>query len=251
MPSYSVDSRSEAVRRLQHKTSRMLALAGHAPDSLEDWDPFADLDELHRDSLESIPETKEAPQIDLTRKGPSMIVRLAIPGARAEQISIEVRDGILVINGKDIEGYDDFSRAMALPTGIDIDKITAQTSKSGIDVEIPLPEEQPSASAPPNPLDKITRELLGETLELLRAIKDATDAGRRLGLNSAPFGVRSELFAHRLCQEGVDGIDGTTLTPLGEAVVDALPPFTETEREQLAERAEEALASIGSNAVPS
>lgn len=92
-----------------------------------------------------------------------------------------------------------------------------------------------------DPRHGIAAELRPETRELLQAIKGATPAIRRLALNSAPFGLRSELMAYGLSEDCTPAGGGLRLTTLGESVLEAIAPLGEEEREQLAQRAEQAL----------
>jgi len=78
-----------------------------------------------------------------------------IPGIKPEEVKIEIGDDILTISGEHEQHTEEqrkhyvrharrcgsFSRSMAMPTGVDANKITAKTQDGVIEVTVPLPEE--------------------------------------------------------------------------------------------------------------
>jgi HSP20 family protein len=95
------------------------------------------------------------PAIDVVRDDGHLVVRGDLPGIKPEEVKIEVEDDILTISGEHEERTDEndkdyvrrerrygsFSRSLALPTGVDVKKITATTRDGVIEVTVPLPKE--------------------------------------------------------------------------------------------------------------
>lgn len=94
--------------------------------------------------------------IDLIREKDKLILRADMPGITPEDVKIEVRDDIITVSGQHEEEKEEkdenyvrrerrcgsFSRSIALPSGVDADKIKA-TSKDGVvEVTIPLLAEK-------------------------------------------------------------------------------------------------------------
>jgi HSP20 family protein len=124
------------------------------------WDPFAEMSELRSrfdrmlDQFEGR-ETSWRPAIDVERDDGNLVVHAELPGIKPEEVKIEVEDGILTVSGeheatkeeKDKRylrrerRYGSFSRSIALPPGVDAEKIKAKTHDGVVDVTIPLPKE--------------------------------------------------------------------------------------------------------------
>src|SRR5271169_170124 len=125
------------------------------------WEPFAELGELRSrfdrmfDGLLEGRERAWMPAIDVERDNDNLIVRADAPGIKPDQVKIEVEDDILTISGEHEERkeekdkhflrrerrYGSFSRSMALPAGVDANKIKAKTHDGVVEVTIPLPKE--------------------------------------------------------------------------------------------------------------
>lgn len=98
------------------------------------WEPFADL-------------------ADMIRDNGNIVVSAEVPGITPEEIELEVDAGMLKISGKHEAAteetkkdfvrrerrYGAFSRAMALPEGVDPKKIKASTKDGVLEITIPLP----------------------------------------------------------------------------------------------------------------
>lgn len=131
------------------------------PGALTRWDPFAELAEL-RSQLDRTfadfgdgHERRWAPAIDVVREDGNVIVHADIPGIKPEDVKIEVEDDVLTISGKREQHeeergkrfvrrerrYGSFARSIALPAGVQPEKIEAQTHDGVIEVKIPLPQE--------------------------------------------------------------------------------------------------------------
>lgn len=131
------------------------------PGTLTRWDPFAELGELRsrldRMFDESLDGREHAwtPAIDVVREDGHLVVRADLPGIKPEDVKIEVEDDILTVSGEHTESkeekdenyvrrerrYGSFSRSMALPAGVDAEKIKANTHDGVVEVTIPLPKE--------------------------------------------------------------------------------------------------------------
>lgn len=131
------------------------------PGPLRPWTPFADLDEL-RSRLDRAYEhwfngedRAWIPTIDIERGKDDPTVRADIPGVKPDDVKIEVQDGVLTISGEQEERkeqkeksylrrerrHGSFMRSMALPEGVDPEKIKAKTKDGVVEVMIPLPAE--------------------------------------------------------------------------------------------------------------
>ena len=131
------------------------------PGGLTRWDPYGELAEL-RSRFDRVfwdfgldGGRKWTPAIDVERRDGTLIMRADMPGVKAEEISIEVDDDVLTISGKHEEAkeekdkhylrrerrYGFFSRSIALPAGVDVSKISAETHEGVLEVKVPLPEE--------------------------------------------------------------------------------------------------------------
>jgi len=125
------------------------------------WDPFAELGELRSrfdrmfDERLDGRERAWTPAIDVVREDGQLVVRADLPGIKPEEVKIEVEDDILTVSGEHTESneekdnsyvrrerrYGSFRRSMALPAGVDAEKIEAKTHDGVVEVTIPLPTE--------------------------------------------------------------------------------------------------------------
>lgn len=127
--------------------------------TLTRWDPFAELADL-RSRFERLFEDAEhragwTPAVDVVRENGNLVVRANVPGIKAEEIEIEVEDGMLTVSGEHEEAkeeteehfvrrerrYGAFSRRLPLPEGVDPKKIKASTKDGVLEVIVPLPKE--------------------------------------------------------------------------------------------------------------
>ena len=128
--------------------------------TLTRWDPFAELSELRTrfDRMFDQFDGRErvwTPAIDVVRDDGNLVIHAELPGIKPEEVKIEVEDDILTVSGEHEERKDEkdkhyvrrerrygsFSRSMALPAGVDADKIKAKTHDGVVEVTIPLPKE--------------------------------------------------------------------------------------------------------------
>ncbi|MBC7265694.1 MAG: Hsp20/alpha crystallin family protein [Coriobacteriia bacterium] len=127
------------------------------------WDPFGEIMSIQREmdrlfgrlGLGRLPESASEiawmPRIDVKSTGDDMVVYAELPGMSKDDISVEVTDGVLTIKGerraeteKSEEGwlirersYGAFERSLALPEGVEPDKITADYKDGVLEVHIP------------------------------------------------------------------------------------------------------------------
>jgi HSP20 family protein len=128
--------------------------------TLTRWDPLAELAEL-RTRFDRLLEDVEpkgrvwTPAVDVVRDNGHLVVKADVPGIKPEEIEIEVDDGVLTVSGKHEETdeqkderfvrrerrYGAFTRRLALPEGVDPEKIEATTKDGVLEVVVPLPKE--------------------------------------------------------------------------------------------------------------
>ena len=128
--------------------------------TLTRWDPFAELSELRSrfDRMFDQFDGRErvwTPAIDVVRDNGNLVIHAELPGITSEEVKIEVEDDILTVSGEHEERKDEkdkhflrrerrfgsFSRSMALPPGVDAEKIKAKTHDGVVEVTVPLPKE--------------------------------------------------------------------------------------------------------------
>jgi HSP20 family protein len=94
------------------------------------------------------------PAMDLTEADDHFVLKADLPGLDDEDVSIEVQDDTLTISGERraehvqrekgwhrVErSFGRFSRALALPDGINADAVTAEFDRGVLTVRIPKPE---------------------------------------------------------------------------------------------------------------
>jgi HSP20 family protein len=131
--------------------------------TLTRWQPFAELSELrgHFDRLLSdIGDGGRGwiPAIDVSRDEDTLRIRADVPGIKPDEIHVDVSGDVLTISGEHEERHEEkgeqfvrrerrygaFSRAIALPTGTDPQKIQARSHDGVLEIAVPLP----TASAP-------------------------------------------------------------------------------------------------------
>lgn len=125
--------------------------------------PFADFADLHTrldrlfEDLVAGDEARGewAPAIDAIKGDGKLVVRADMPGIKPDEVKIQVEDDILTVSGEHEESkeekgekfvrrerrYGSFSRSIALPTGVDPDKIKATVKDGVVEVTVPMPEE--------------------------------------------------------------------------------------------------------------
>jgi HSP20 family protein len=132
--------------------------------SLEVWSPFREfgLGGLGRMFDELLAEravpagTRWAPALDVTENDGSWVLSVELPGAKREDINIEVHDDVLTVRGEKksereeksekrhyVERfYGSFTRSFRLPAQVDAERIKAGFKDGVLTVEIPKTEAQ-------------------------------------------------------------------------------------------------------------
>lgn len=134
------------------------------------WDPARELDALQSDMnrlfdafFQNRGLTADAtdgsrrwiPAMDLLETDDELVLRADLPGLSEDDIEIEVKDGTLTIAGERRaeheernEGYHRversfgrFSRSLDLPSGVDVEAVTADFDRGVLEVRIPKPVE--------------------------------------------------------------------------------------------------------------
>jgi HSP20 family protein len=114
------------------------------------FDPFVAFDPLvrMRDSAAFVPST------DIVVGEHDTVLTMDLPGLTADDLSIEVRDGHLVVRGErkrpepgqgsqwalSERGFGAFERRVRLPEGLDADAITASMDNGVLSLIVPKPE---------------------------------------------------------------------------------------------------------------
>lgn len=132
------------------------------------WDPVRELSGLQTDMnrlFDSFFNEAEGekgahrrwiPSMDLMTTESDIVLKADLPGLSEDDISVEVRDGVLTVSGErraehesDEQGYfrversfGQFSRSVTLPEGIDADAVSAHMDDGVLEVRIPKPAER-------------------------------------------------------------------------------------------------------------
>lgn len=135
---------------------------------LMEWRPFREVSHLRREmdrlwddyfgsgrrGLQPL-QTEFAPAVDVTENAEAVVVKAEVPGMDARDINISVTGDVLTIKGEKksereekeenyhvVErSYGSFSRSLALPGAVDVDKIEAKYDKGVLTVTCPKKEE--------------------------------------------------------------------------------------------------------------
>jgi len=124
--------------------------------TLSRWNPFNEIqrlrDELIRGFSGQIGEMENfAPAVDIYEDDAMISVSAQLPGVKAEEVNIEVENGVLTISGErkleredKREGYHriessygSFTRSFVLPESADAEKVEANLSEGVLTVRIP------------------------------------------------------------------------------------------------------------------
>jgi HSP20 family protein len=96
------------------------------------------------------------PTLEVFQRGDELVVRADLPGVKVDDVSLDVEDGLLVISGERRDEHEDrregfyrserrygsFTRTVALPEGVDEDRIDASFRDGVLEVTVPLPRQQ-------------------------------------------------------------------------------------------------------------
>jgi HSP20 family protein len=103
------------------------------------------------------------PRVDVVKSEKGITVKADLPGVKAEDIKVEVQHSVLTISGareesKEVKEKDyyrserfsgSFSRSIALPEGVDAEKIAADYKDGVLEVTVPTSGEAGKAKAIP------------------------------------------------------------------------------------------------------
>jgi HSP20 family protein len=95
------------------------------------------------------------PAVDIYENNDSVVVKAELPGVERDQISVEVKDGILTLRGerkfeKEVKeesyhrierSYGNFQRSFSLPVSVEQDKVTARFKDGVLEVILPKKEQ--------------------------------------------------------------------------------------------------------------
>jgi HSP20 family protein len=132
-------------------------------------DPFRDLstiqermNQIFEDALarnrgreEGLRSGMWTPAVDIYENTDSVVVKAELPGVEKDQISVEVKDGILSLRGerkfeKEVKeesyhrierAYGSFQRSFSLPVSVDQEKVTAKFKDGVLEVKLPKKEQ--------------------------------------------------------------------------------------------------------------
>ena len=132
-------------------------------------DPFRDLssiqermNQIFEDALarsrgreEGLRSGMWTPAVDIYENNDSVVVKAELPGVEKDQISVEVKDGILSLRGerrfeKEVKeesyhrierSYGSFQRSFSLPVSVDQEKVTAHFRNGVLEVTLPKKEQ--------------------------------------------------------------------------------------------------------------
>jgi HSP20 family protein len=123
-------------------------------------DPFREFDEIWNRVVSrffapwggSVWSQDWAPPLDIEETGDEWIFEVDLPGARREDLAVEIRDGELAISGEIREREragvlrhggrrtGTFSYRTTLPAGVDADHVRARFEDGVLTIEVPRPE---------------------------------------------------------------------------------------------------------------
>ena len=115
--------------------------------------PFRLMDELMRNAGNGNRVTGFTPLVDVHETEEEYLVKVDLPGVKADDVNVEVNDNVLSISGSraaDEAGqaqlverpYGSFVRTLSLPQGVDSDSIEAGFQDGVLELRIPKPAEQ-------------------------------------------------------------------------------------------------------------
>jgi HSP20 family protein len=115
--------------------------------------PFRLMDELMRSTGNGNRVTGFTPLVDVHETEEEYLVKVDLPGVKADDVNIEVNEGVLSISGTRVaeetghaqlveRPYGSFVRTLTLPQGVDSDSIEAGYQDGVLELRIPKPAER-------------------------------------------------------------------------------------------------------------
>lgn len=124
------------------------------------WNPAEELSNWHRDIDELFgrffPRSENtlqswAPRMETYRKENEYVIKLDLPGVNPDDVHVETEGNLLTITGErksEEKGpeyretlYGKFERQVALPQGVEADKVTARYEHGVLEIRVPLPAQ--------------------------------------------------------------------------------------------------------------
>ena len=115
--------------------------------------PFRLMDELMRSAGNGNRVSGFTPLVDVHETKDEYLVKVDLPGVKADDVSVEVNDNVLSISGSRVaqetgqaqlieRPYGSFVRTLTLPQGVESDSIEAGYEEGVLELRIPKPAEQ-------------------------------------------------------------------------------------------------------------
>ena len=115
--------------------------------------PFRLMDELMRNTGNGNRVTGFTPLVDVHETEEEYLVKVDLPGVKADDVNIEVNENVLSISGSRVaeetgqaqlveRPYGSFVRTLTVPQGVDSDSIEAGYQDGVLELRIPKPAEQ-------------------------------------------------------------------------------------------------------------
>jgi HSP20 family protein len=115
--------------------------------------PFRLMDELMRNTGNGNRVTGFTPLVDVHETENEYLVKVDLPGIKADDVNVEVNENVLSISGSRVaeeagqaqlveRPYGSFVRTLTLPQGVDNDSIEAGYQDGVLELRIPKPAEQ-------------------------------------------------------------------------------------------------------------
>jgi len=131
------------------------------------WNPVEELTNWHRDIDELFGRFSErpgksgtgwVPRVESYRKDNEYVVRADLPGVNPNDVHVQAEGNLLTITGErksEEKGqeyretfYGKFQRQIALPDGVEADKIAARYEHGVLEIRVPLPAQLVSRTIP-------------------------------------------------------------------------------------------------------
>jgi HSP20 family protein len=140
---------------------------------MREWEPFRELDEWHR-SIDDLfarvtggtpfagSAFERLPALESYKKNGNLVVRVDLPGVEPKEVEISVAGNVLTVKGerkhkeevkegeytRQETAYGSFERSVALPDGVDADKIKATYEKGVLEITMPAPKQLAEKKVP-------------------------------------------------------------------------------------------------------
>lgn len=154
------------------------------------WDPAAEVDSLQSEMNRLFDgffggtsgprgSRRWVPPMDLVESEDELILTADLPGLGEENVSIEVKDGVLAISGerenlrqenslsfhRAERSFGRFARTLTLPRGVDAERVSASFDQGVLEVHIPKPEHRKPHQVTIGAASKETETIEGGAIE--------------------------------------------------------------------------------------